>query len=133
MPLWHNYPRMRIEGDIMLKKLFGFILVLFLLTGCVRSSDGEPVEQEADSNSEEVTETEETSEPDEEPEETEEDVPRELEGSAKELDDTLTFDRFTINMDQVEVYEEDSNYYADISFDWLNQPMKVKRNLYLWL
>lgn len=36
------------------------------------------------------------------------------------IDDELQFQEFNIKMKPAKVYEKDGNYYADISFRWLN-------------
>lgn len=110
----------------MLKKIIGIMIVLFLFTGCVRYSDGEPVNQEPD-DSEEVAESPEVEEeePVEEPEEEVEEAPEEVEGAEATmiaLDmDPLTFSEFTVLMNHVELYQEDGTDYADVSFTWINQ------------
>ena len=50
------------------------------------------------------------------------------EGNKIKVDEQLLFGKFTVNMDQVRVYEEEGKTFADISFDWLNQAADGKKS-----
>ena len=105
----------------MYKILFSAIIILSLLSACVRYSDGEPVNQDKAVEPEEVVEEEEAVEEidvelDPEPVEEEEKSDELI-----KVNDELLFANFTVNMEQVNVYEEDGKAFADVSFKWLNQ------------
>lgn len=97
-----------------MKKLLLVLLALLLVAcGAEETQENEPIEEE---ETEEVAAESEQEEP-EEVEEIEEE-PAEEDNT---IDETLEFGEFTVNMEEVNVYEEDGKTLADVSFSWLNQ------------
>ncbi|GAE27015.1 hypothetical protein JCM9140_3126 [Halalkalibacter wakoensis JCM 9140] len=70
-------------------------------------------------------ETEQPEEVEQEPEEPE--TQEETLEKVIELDEQLLFGEFTVNMNQVHVYEAEDNIFAEVSFNWLNQAADGKK------